>query len=891
MSCRTTPAGSAFTTIARLMGENEGIMSDVATLSTFHALRREWQESPSYRREWQASSVTPEAYQRLVEEMTARIQQDDNLSDARKASILARLQAAATAEAPDASTVYALRNIVSNVRSQSHRRNNFIAEYAEDTGMTEEEARARFRELEESIDRSRSADNPATFTQENREAARNSIGTSEAGAVHAYATMREEAREVIHATVAALPRRIVRTPVNNTDYATIGTDSPGDGAVARDVRVVEQGYDPRTGRLELVIEDRDGNRTEHAYRNVGSHDYSRMQSHPDGMTAYWARNIRGHSWLSYTNDRDQIRGGVAPRCVVCGQFANTAHACPITEVGNVASFSIRRGRTSGQRVPVQYTDLSGNQRTTEHRIDLPLVADFRTAGRNGSIEIRDINAYITSWDFDTTRLASSRVEGELGIIRNPETNEVTYNLTQMRCECGRFTSPENPCDHVNTYLRAVQLRLTPPSRTPAAQLTPEQREERLREAQARAEAAASSDWTRNEEMLAEARKTWQENAEVAYAENFETFMEDYNKATTEIAAKDGKPAIPFRKNPEGAVFGDLATRESGRGFGMEIECEFPTDMPSNERREALQRIGQQLKEAGLTSTEEQQQYHAAGRSGYQDTHAGNWSWERDGSVSCGELVTPIMYDEPETWNNLEKAVQILKNNGAIATTKAGMHIHVGTGNYGDDVNKYGELAKIATQHEDVLFRLAQNPERGTHRQGGYTQPMQESPVNGWSDVGEIRRWQGGRTRIVNMTSVSGGEKDHVELRIWDSTLDPGTMQAQVGMSLAMAAAAERNAAKGGTNRPKEPLGAHEMRMKARGRRRIRPEDLQEDTATFRSFADMLYSKKEDKQQLVALFAATKWNKASRANKSSQEQDRYTRERNALADLAAVEAEG
>jgi hypothetical protein len=331
----------------------------------------------------------------------------------------------------------------------------------------------------------------------------------------------------------------------------------------------------------------------------------------------------------------------------------------------------------------------------------------------------------------------------------------------------------------------------------------------------------------------------------------------------------------------------MAQRGSGQAFGMEIEYEFPPSMGSTERAAAQAAIGRELYAANLTYSDRQQGYAASKQRGFRDTQVdengkGNWSWERDGSVNGGEIVSPGLYDEPETWNNLSKVVEILRTHGAVPSKKAGAHVHVGTGMYNGDAAKYTELARLMTQHEDVIMRLASDPERGTHRGGSYANPMNTVPADGFSDVGRLKNWQGGRYRVLNFAGVntpvtttvtdargrstqvqdSTYLRDHPEFRIFDSTLDAAAMQAQVKLSVAMTHAAARIAGDAPTQRTKEELGSHARRAKARGsRRRMTSDELKDDTATFRSLLDTLFTREQDKAQMTALFANTKWNKA------------------------------
>lgn len=860
MSCRTTYAGSALTTFARLSAGSP--LSDVATLSLFHQYRREWQGLSPMAASANAARVSTERYQQILEQVRNGVTTSDRLSEARQASLLTRLEQAED-QIPDEATIFALSRITGGARATASAQARFTSQFAEEVGMTQVEARAHFEELENGIDRSRGANDPETYTEENRAAAVEAGLVDEAGSVHAFTVMRREMSAAVERRVAETPRRIVRQ--------VFDTPVAADPFWSTSERVAEVGYDPRNQRLEVVTVDSDGTRSEHAYHNVGQSMWEYMNHNENNVASAWAGNIRGSRYYQYPDQESAIRGGLSPRCPICGQFANTTHTCPVTIAPRVTMFDMRAERTSNQSIPNEYINRQGEPVTSTVQVRLPLVAGLRNSvSSDGAMALTNINEYLSVYEPELGRVTSGFVSGELGVLH--ENEELKLNKDLLLCDCDVFRV-NGTCKHIESYVFAVQRRLVPPVNSAAAvrALTPEQRVARLAEAQRRFEVATRNDWSRKEEELAEARRTWQTNAEVTYSEDYETFKNDYKAAQERVAAKTGN-VVPYIKTN---ALGGMATRESGQAFGMEIEYEFPADWSRSQRYEGNRRIGLALKEANLIATEEQQGYHAGARNGYIDKHVndegkGTWSWEEDGSVTGGELVTPGMYDEPETWDKLETAVSIIKQHGGIATAKAGAHVHVGTGFYGGDTKKYAELARLMTQHEDVMFRLAQNPERGNHRQGHYTAPLPVTPDSGWANVTALQRWQNGRTKVLNFHGVSQWEdnqNDHPEFRIFDSTLDTGVMQTQIKMAVAMTHAAARNASAevGGTLRKKEPVGSHFTLAKLRGRRKPTEDEIREDTGTFRSFVDTLFSRAEDKKQMTALFAATKWCKPDKEN--------------------------
>lgn len=917
MSCRTTSAGSAATSFARIANGPGAPLSDVSTLSLFHSLRRQYQEdltsnleSSYLAAQYRASGeegwerrlelellgrrvgVFGEArqdprrmYLAVLEELKGRVLEDETLTEARKASLLARLAAAEESETPDLATLYAVASISSAAERARVAQAELITSYAEAMGVSREEALAKYRELENSIDRDRSAPTDEYYTNENRERARQNGVVDEAGAVKAYILMSQEITDRRRQQATEAPRLIDR--FNDLESPSRVPDSP--------YELLSWGQDPVSGHTEFKVRNVEtgeietkafrlrGGRIDEAMSGSGTEWH--MGSYRTVTPGeYFANSILNRGFYSYRSEEEALLASAARRCALCGQFANISHTCP-DRFANATRYILNSHagsyvRTSNQRVEYEGLNSNGQPFQATFSVDLPLVNDYRRGFREtGMIELRNLSAFV-DWRDRTNEVLGARnrsthVTGDIAIIRE-EDGSITANTDALRCTCVEYSTNGNTCRHVNAMASAVITRANPPARSVSrANLTPEQREQLAAERQAAREALLASDWTRNEESLAEARKLFAKNSEVAYFDNYEEFASVYTQAKAEKEA-NGKPSIPYLK--ENAL-GGLATRESGQGFGIEIEYDFPSEMGWNERAAAEKRIGEALKAANITSSADKSGYHAAAQKGYKDVHVdedgkGTWSWEHDGSVA-GEIVTPTMYDEPETWEKLEKVVKILRDNNAIPSTRAGAHVHVGTGAlFGQDPKKYAELARIYAQHEDVIYRLATDPERGTHRgiQTGfnYASPNPSVAPSGFADAGSVRRWQGHRTRALNLNAVHLDEnsgKSHVEFRVFDSTLDVGAMQTQIKLAVAMTNAAARAAEEGGTTRPKERIGVHSERTKLRGRRRETEEDIKDETSTVRSLLDTLFARKVDKEQAVKLFAGTEWVKLTKAQKN------------------------
>lgn len=774
------------------------------------------------------------------------------------ATLREELTKAENGEMPDQAEIYALRNLTPTIRDHANAQNRSLSQLASDLGTIRDEVRTELHTLESEY----YGGTTIAVDEEDMERAeilapRHSTPAEK----YAYAALSHRHRRLAADRALAGVQRIER----NVHAGT----TPHQG-----LSLIESGYDPRSNRLEVTIHDiSTGENTTYAYTNIDAETAQSIQEIRNGVNPaeYWFNNVRGNPEYAYRNQITADLASAAPRCNVCGQFANSSHTCPIIP----EAVNMRRNNTSSRWSRQNVTVTTEMGTSLDADITLPAIRELRTAFNESGVVSVGLDEFLNIPTSEGRSFA--RVTGAITVYRHPDTNETLFNTADTSCACRRSIDPSNlppgDCPHVTIIQNAILARLTPTVRTAR---TPEEREAALRAAQERAEAAASSDWTRNEETLAEARRTWRENSEVIYSENFEAFEAAFNaakeaRANTETTYTPGRSSIPYMT--ENAL-GGFAQRGSDQAFGMEIEYEFPPSISGVDRQAAQQRIGEALYDAGLSRSRRRAGYGSSRHYGFQDTHTNsqgesNWSWEADGSVNGGELVTPAMYDEPETWQKLETAVRILRENGAIPTKKAGAHVHVGTAMYAGSPDKYTELARIMTQHEDVITRLASDPTRGTHRNNQYSRPLSAVPVQGFQSVSSARSWQGGRYRYLNLAGVNTQQEhstgDHPEFRLFDSTLDAGAMQAQIKLSVALTHAAARNADLGGTTRGKEPLGSHGKRNKGIGRRQQQDsEHIKNDTATFRSLLDTLFTRKEDKDQLIHLFAANKWTNSNRS---------------------------
>ena len=316
------------------------------------------------------------------------------------------------------------------------------------------------------------------------------------------------------------------------------------------------------------------------------------------------------------------------------------------------------------------------------------------------------------------------------------------------------------------------------------------------------------------------------------------------------AARDrrrrGEPAIPYMTED---ATGGLGARNGGRPFGVEIE--FNID-PSVNKAAALQAIANDLHAEGLLQRPVQAGYHSS-------RDYSRWRFERDRTVA-GEIVSPVMYDEPESWAQLSKVCEIVRRHGGNATTgSVGGHVHVGVADYDHTVENHQRLLETFRENEDTMYRLAQNPDRSRHRGQRWCQPNPDHDgiYGAPGDIVAFARRNNSHSYALNFGATeSGSSTSHVEYRTWDGTLDPGAIQTQVKVSLGMTQAAFGSARPAG---PRVAVGTHRAAAAASGRgSRLGGEAWHSDTAGFRGLVDRMFHRDADKAQATALFAVTRW---------------------------------
>jgi hypothetical protein len=571
------------------------------------------------------------------------------------------------------------------------------------------------------------------------------------------------------------------------------------------------GYDPDGGRLEVLFPSG----ALHAYRNVPEHLWRQLTTPGVSVGRLFTAEIRGNPAYAYPTREEAAADGWRRRCPRCGQFAGHDHTCPPTQ-------------------PTQPTldrDRLYSSPETGVTLHMPNITAAREAARaHGSVTL-PVTADIRGLPQGPATVAGEVVARPVGARR------YLIDADRLACSCG-----QPGCAHRQLAAAEITDRLA------ARRIrTPE------RHAARRVLADLGVDHAASLAAQQRARTAWPANPEVSYTDTPQEFQRAYREARRR--RDRGEPPVPYLLED---ATGGLGGRDGGRGFGVELEFDF--DASVTDRQAAMSAISRDLHAAGIARRDAVYGYHA-GRGaahGYSDAPDG-WRLELDSTVA-GEIVSPILHDEPATWRNLATVCDIVKRHGGRASVRAGGHVHVAVDDYDHTVENHNRLLGLFAGHQDTLYRLAQNPGARRHRGMTWCQPNR-TPADGYTDLGTARAWHSGHHLGLNLGSVHGSRSDHVEYRMWDASLDPGVIQTQVKLSLGITEAAFRTAGQPGQPAA-ERVGTHRATRTGRPRgRRLRGQEWAEDTASFRRLVDTVFHRAADKAQAASLFAVTRWQRS------------------------------
>jgi hypothetical protein len=492
------------------------------------------------------------------------------------------------------------------------------------------------------------------------------------------------------------------------------------------------------------------------------------------------------------------------RCARCGQFVGaTTHHCPLDTIPYVT----RHTPTIGMLMPDPHA--------------LPGTVNFA-----GGV-LLPVRAAV-----DDPRIPSGGhlVAGEVRIAA-PLTHIDHDDLgARLFCSCGI-----SDCRHARQVATAVLDQVVPDHR---------QRATASRRAATTVLTELAADHQASQRAHQASIATAADAGSVSYLDDFDAFQQAYRQARRRHDA--GEPAVPL-------LLEDATGGLGARGFGVELEFDFE----GGTSRTALRRIASDLRDAGLSQHSEMLGYHQGRRDGGYTAARDGWRLEADSTVA-GEIVSPILFDSPQTWTDVQTVCDIVRQHGGIVSRRTGGHVHVGTANFDHEVGHHNRLLHLVDTHTDTLFRLAANPVRGRHRGLFWCSPS-PAPANGYATLTQARDYNYSHNYAINLGGVHGRASDHVEYRMWDSSLDPAIIQTQVKLSLGLTEAAFRTSAQPRATTDIERVGQHWRAVGGRGRgARLRGEEWRSSTRSFRALVDTVFHRSVDKAQATGLFAITRW---------------------------------
>jgi hypothetical protein len=254
-------------------------------------------------------------------------------------------------------------------------------------------------------------------------------------------------------------------------------------------------------------------------------------------------------------------------------------------------------------------------------------------------------------------------------------------------------------------------------------------------------------------------------------------------------------------------------------------------------------------------------------SGYHSSRQpGKWAVEKDGSVTIGnrggEIISPVLKDSRETWEQLEKICAIIKQHGGKINSNCGGHVHIGAEPLDSRSFRWNRLLKIFGGFEDVLYRMASGGQsRGNFRGTQYAAPIATILPSAFfrnrqTDETEIRSHVRSRYHGLNFKNVNpGSDKNTVEFRLWNGSLDPRQIQANVKMSMGIVHAADNvRRTNESTRERNELIPGGPMRFGQAVSTGKDPEDHTE----IKQLMDVLFVRSKDKAQALWLYASSKW---------------------------------
>ena len=490
---------------------------------------------------------------------------------------------------------------------------------------------------------------------------------------------------------------------------------------------------------------------------------------------------------------------------------------------------------------------------------------FLSHSRNRMVEIEGMNHYLSTPTAASLRQAQNVMEtgGKVTIAR--EDRGLTLDYETLTGELSFESSPDNlgvnvvntlkcrscgdeePCLHGRMAQTYFESMLVPSGGVVISS------QNRL----AMLEAVENSDWQNDDEAVQSIFTTHAVGIDESYNARLDKYIEDYRAAREAI--KRGESPIPYATEnvTEGVC-------EPGRkAFGIEIEFDIAE---GHNRSLAIREIGAALYDLRLTDTPEMMRWHHSART---SNPYSMWSLESDSSVDA-ELVSPILHDTPETWENIKQIYNILKQHGGTGSARCGLHVHMGTINRNargaarrSTAQKNANILHFYSANEDAIRRVQTDPNRGQHRNTRYAPALSQDSI-----TSSLYYFNAGYVNLGSNhnTSVNFAFDDRIEFRGADGSLSAEHTQAQVMMNAAIVAAAERGDLPTGANYENlkhQRVGTNARRLAAIKALTPDQDELTDDQlivsdASYRNFITTLFNTEHARKVMVGLAATTPW---------------------------------
>lgn len=865
MVCRATPGSSVPLGLAKI----ETGLDDAQVQSLMHQLRHECPDSEPVSREGEEQEW--ETQRRQLERIAHN---HELLRPQRRTGMLAKL--AAAREPPPGDVRYAMRHIRSRAAESARQLGAYLRAHAALAGATEAETRRRFEQLRAAAPRGRRERASAEQRQ------RWSGLPLDPGTRHALQTLGTQ-----------LPASAGRAVVDDAQRHPVAWP------VDQEVQFV--GYDAESRRLELTL--RDGRRL--AYRDVppGLAAAARSGTLGQSPDQVWHSELVRAEHRYPSGDIAEAYG-VRRRCRDCGRWASVEHRClgpvgaavddPEAEARALAAApaplrtvqapadddaaAVARSRRPVRVRTYDLTDLALQLRETgPGGLRMPLTAEVDQVGPHLGHD-----------------LARGEVSGALIACRDDKGRASVLAASTLRCTCpGR--REHDSCRHVRDGLAAVRTMLVrelehapawigaiavqlaaqrAPAAPPSLADVPPAFEAAATVSYRDDPAAFAGDVIDALEAGAESTVPWRDQPDVPVLAGFATDRRfgvelefDVDPAAPKFGDDPGDEGLDEAREDVEEIEHDgphEVTKIGPDGLPVTVTRTGPhleervfltflgTEDPPHE--EVVQaRVGQALEGADLTCDSERRGYHDTYVEGYSTHPWGGWSYEEDSSVTGGEVISPILSDTGQAWESLRAACRAVTAGGGLATRHTGSHIHVSAPEFLGDADRINRLLGLVYRYQDVLLAMADAGEgRGD---SGLIEPLSVPPAAGYLTVGHAHR-AGPRNRIVNIGHVPAERPEddgdafietqecRIEFRLWDGSLDPGRIQAQILASAALVGYASRTPHH---TLPPPPAAPRWCRPDAPG--------FAAFSAAVRELIDLVAVTAEQKRQLAALWAA------------------------------------